>query len=118
EKDVGGSARGGAGSRADPGSPGRSAPSGASAPGGTGGPRTVLADAPHLAGRTGRGVTVAVIDSGVHVPHPHLPAVAGAVAFDVHGDPAADVVDRLGHGTAVAAAIHEKAPDAEIWTVK
>ena len=29
-----------------------------------------------------------------------------------------DVVDRLGHGTAVAAAIREKAPDAELLSVK
>jgi subtilisin family serine protease len=61
---------------------------------------------------------VAVVDSGVNVPHPHLPAVAGGVAFDLEGRQGHDYVDRLGHGTAAAAAIHEKAPDAELWAVK
>ncbi|NIR78361.1 MAG: hypothetical protein GWO00_08270, partial [Gemmatimonadetes bacterium] len=55
-------------------------------------------------------IRVAVVDSGVNVPHPHLPGVAGGVAFDVEGRESGDWVDRLGHGTAAAAAIHEKAP--------
>lgn len=63
-------------------------------------------------------VRVAVIDSGVNVPHPHLPAVAGGFAVDPHGRVGEDYVDRLGHGTAVAAAIHEKAPEAELVAVK
>lgn len=61
---------------------------------------------------------VAVIDSGVNVPHPHLDHVIGGVAVDAHGREHGDYVDRLGHGTAVAAAIHEKAPDAEIFVIK
>jgi hypothetical protein len=65
-----------------------------------------------------RSVGVAVIDSGVNVPHPHLPTVAGGVAFDLEGNESGDYVDRLGHGTAAAAAIHEKTPDAELWAVK
>ncbi|MEX2049381.1 MAG: S8 family serine peptidase [Gemmatimonadota bacterium] len=64
------------------------------------------------------GVTVAVVDSGVNVPHPHLPGVASGVAFDLEGKESLDYVDRLGHGTAAAAAIHEKAPGAEIHAVK
>ncbi|MDX1493752.1 MAG: S8 family serine peptidase [Longimicrobiales bacterium] len=63
-------------------------------------------------------VTVAVVDSGVHVPHPHLPSVAGGVAIDLEGRESGDYVDTLGHGTAAAAAIHEKAPHAELWAVK
>ncbi len=63
-------------------------------------------------------IRVAVVDSGVNVPHPHLPGVAGGVAFDVEGRESGDWVDRLGHGTAAAAAIHEKAPGAELWAVK
>jgi hypothetical protein len=66
----------------------------------------------------GSGVSVAIIDSGANVPHPHLPAVAGGVAFDPQGTRSNDWVDRLGHGTAVTAAIHEKAPGAELWVVK
>lgn len=67
-----------------------------------------------LAGRTGRGVRIAVIDSGVHAGHPHIGAIAGAAAFDDEGRVGDDSIDRLGHGTAIAAAIHEKAPDAEL----
>ncbi|HUE97585.1 MAG TPA: S8 family serine peptidase [Longimicrobiaceae bacterium] len=71
-------------------------------------------DHPLVAGRTGRGVGIAVIDSGVNLGHPHVGRLASGIAFDESGRPHGDVVDRLGHGTAVAAAIHEKAPDAEI----
>jgi subtilisin family serine protease len=67
---------------------------------------------------TGRGVRVAVIDSGVHAAHPHIVSVAGGVAIDEDGGERGDYVDRLGHGTAVAAAIREKAPDAELYAVK
>ncbi len=67
---------------------------------------------------TGRGVRIAVVDSGVHAAHPHLGSVAGGVAIDGDGRELDDFVDRLGHGTAVAAAIREKAPDAEIYAVK
>ena len=72
----------------------------------------------HLAGRTGRGVRVAVIDSGVHAGHAHVGTVAGGVAIDGAGVFAADFSDRLGHGTAVAAAIREKAPEASIVAVR
>jgi subtilisin family serine protease len=67
---------------------------------------------------TGRGVRVAVIDSGVHAGHPHVGFVAGGVAIDEDGRVHDDYVDRLGHGTAVVAAIREKAPDAELYAVK
>jgi hypothetical protein len=56
---------------------------------------------------------IAIIDSGIHPGHPHVGAVAGAVHFA-----GADAVDRLGHGTAIAGAIREKAPDAELYAVK
>ena len=71
-----------------------------------------------LAGRTGRGISVAVIDSGIHPSHPHIERVAAGVAIDEAGQRTGDVTDRLGHGTAVAAAIHEKAPDAVLVAVK
>ncbi|HZT75798.1 MAG TPA: ABC transporter transmembrane domain-containing protein, partial [Vicinamibacterales bacterium] len=63
-------------------------------------------------------VRVAVIDSGVHASHPHVGGVAGGVAIDADGRETDDYVDRLGHGTAVAAAIREKAPDAELYAVR
>jgi hypothetical protein len=71
-----------------------------------------------LAGRTGRGVSVAIVDSGVHPGHPHIGRIAGGVAIDDQGAVGGDLTDRLGHGTAVAAAIHEKAPDAVLVAVK
>lgn len=67
---------------------------------------------------TGRGVRVAVIDSGVHSAHPHVGGVAGGISIRPDGSTDAGFVDRLGHGTAVAAAIREKAPDAELFAVK
>ena len=63
-------------------------------------------------------VRVAVIDSGVHASHPHIGGVSGGIAIDEHGDAHDDYVDRLGHGTAVTAAIREKAPAADIYAIK
>ncbi len=78
--------------------------------------RRFTLDAPPFAGRTGRGVRVAVVDSGIAEGHPHVGAVAGAIV--VGGAESPDALDRIGHGTAVAAAIREKAPDAELIAVK
>lgn len=56
---------------------------------------------------------MAVIDSGVHAAHPHVGAVAESVCIDPP-DGEGDTVDRLGHGTAVAAAIRDLAPGATL----
>jgi hypothetical protein len=69
-------------------------------------------------GATGRGVRIAVIDSGVHAAHPHIQGVACGIGIAAQGHVHADYTDRLGHGTAVTAVIREKAPDAEIVAVK
>ena len=61
---------------------------------------------------------VAVIDSGVHAAHPHVGGVSGGFAVREDGTLAEDYVDRLGHGTAVTAAIREKAPAAGILAIK
>jgi subtilisin family serine protease len=71
-----------------------------------------------LAGRTGRGVRVAVIDSGIHASHPHVGGIAAGASFDRLGRIGGDGADRLGHGTAVAAAIREKAPEAELLSAR
>lgn len=60
---------------------------------------------------------IAIIDSGVNPGHPHVAGVAGGVSLTAAGE-SADYFDRLGHGTAVAGAIREKAPDAELYAVK
>lgn len=67
---------------------------------------------------TGRGVRVAVVDSGVHAAHPHVNGVAGGVGFDADGRAHDDYVDRLGHGTAVVAAIKDLSPDVDVFAVK
>lgn len=76
-----------------------------------------------LAGLSGRGVAIAVIDSGVHPGHDHINA--GRLGPGVMVLPDGAVVDgdgvwldRLGHGTAVTAAVHEKAPDARCIPVR
>ena len=62
---------------------------------------------------------VAVIDSGVHARHPHISGVSGGVSIGPEGVIEQDsYVDRLGHGTAVMAAIHEKATQAEYFAVQ
>ncbi len=71
-----------------------------------------------MASLTGRGVRIAVVDSGVHASHPHVGGVAGGIAIDEDGNVHDDYVDRLGHGTAVTAAIREKAPHAELYAVR
>jgi subtilisin family serine protease len=78
----------------------------------------VLLSLSALGTKTGRGVRVAVIDSGVHAAHPHVHGVWGGIGIDDDGGEHEDYVDRLGHGTAVAAAIREKAPAAELYAIK
>ncbi|CAN5245294.1 hypothetical protein BH10PSE12_BH10PSE12_04290 [soil metagenome] len=63
---------------------------------------------------SGQGVRIAVIDSGVHPDHPHIDAgrLCAGVAISADGtvmDGAEATLDGLGHGTAVTAAIQEKA---------
>jgi subtilisin family serine protease len=72
----------------------------------------------YLAEHTGKGVRIAVIDSGVVAAHPHVGGVAGGLAIRDDGSVHDDYVDELGHGTAVTAAIREKAPGAEIIAIK
>ena len=64
----------------------------------------------------GLGVRIAVVDSGIAVGHPHVGEVAHGWSF-VDGD-SSDTADRIGHGTAVAAAIREKASWAELLPVR
>jgi len=74
-------------------------------------------------GATGRGVKVAVVDSGVEADHPRVGGLAGAVSIELDADGATKVVaglheDLVGHGTACAAIIRMLAPEAEIYSVR
>jgi subtilisin family serine protease len=75
-------------------------------------------------GSTGKGVRVAIVDSGIDDDHPAVggavrgwvePVVAedGAVTYrtERHGD-------AFGHGTACAGIVHRIAPDAELYSVR
>lgn len=68
-------------------------------------------------GASGRCV-VGVIDSGIHAGHPHVGAVVAGAGFDRGGTAHDDVVDQLGHGTAVAAAIQDLAPGVPVCPLK
>ena len=60
---------------------------------------------------------IAVIDTGINLSHPHICAPTQGVIFDPE-ETELSCTDTLGHGTAVAAAIQEKAPDANYYILK
>src|SRR5580658_2855996 len=68
--------------------------------------------------RSGRGARIAVIDSGVNARHPHIASLAGGISVLPGGIVEGSCTDMLGHGTAVMAAIQEKAPQAQYFAVK
>jgi subtilisin family serine protease len=68
-----------------------------------------------------RPIRIAIIDSGVHANHPHIGNITGGVTINPVGGLNSDATtytDRLGHGTAVAALIHQRAPQAHLFAVK
>jgi subtilisin len=74
---------------------------------------------------TGKGVKVAVIDSGIENGHPSVGWVAGGAVLvpDAAAPRGVRTVegphdDLFGHGTACAAIIRHAAPDAEIYSVR
>jgi len=78
-------------------------------------------------GSAGKGVRVAVVDSGIDSDHPALAgAVRGGVGIE-HDPSAPDSLryveeqtpqDVFGHGTACAGIIHALAPEAELYSVR
>jgi len=75
-----------------------------------------------LSARTGAGVRIALIDSGINEAHSHIGRIAGGVAFSLGPDdqvvPQENYRDRLGHGTALAGILRFKAPAAELFAVR
>ena len=74
------------------------------------------------AGSTGRGVKVAVIDTGIDAHHPAVGDVAGYVAIKLVDDEIVEDrsphVDESGHGTACAGIIRSLAPECELYSIK
>lgn len=70
----------------------------------------------------GKGIKIAVIDSGINTWHPHIQNVVGGIALTVNDEGrielSEDITDRLGHGTAVAGILSDQVPEAEIYAVK
>ena len=68
-----------------------------------------------MSARTGTGVRIALIDSGVNPAHSHVDPIAGGVAFGtgLNGEvlQTSDYRDTLGHGTALAGILKFKAWD-------
>jgi hypothetical protein len=67
---------------------------------------------------TGRGLKIAVIDSGVNLQHPHIMAPTRGASLGFTGPDGDSIDDKFGHGTAVTAAIQEKAPGAEYYALR
>lgn len=75
------------------------------------------------AGRTGRGVRVAVVDSGIDTEHPDLKGKVKESVEAVAEDGKIDFRpstsgDQAGHGTACAGIIASVAPEVELYSVK
>lgn len=69
----------------------------------------------------GRGVGVALIDSGVNAGHSHVGKVSGGVAVSLEEGRVVwedDFRDNMGHGTAIAGIIRAKAPAVELYGVR
>ena len=63
-------------------------------------------------------VRIGMIDTGVNAAHPHVGNIAGGVTIRPDGDAMPCYEDRLGHGTAIAALLHQQAPEAQLIAVK
>jgi len=75
-------------------------------------------------GATGRGVRVAIVDSGVDNAHPVVAAAVRGWAepqISEEGEVTINIAphqDVFGHGTACAGIVHKIAPEAELYSVR
>jgi hypothetical protein len=65
---------------------------------------------------------IAVIDSGINRNHFHVGKVAGGHGYRINGNGQVglhpDFEDEIGHGTAIAGILSQKAPFAELYSIK
>jgi subtilisin len=76
-----------------------------------------------FAGSTGKGVRVAILDSGIEASHPLVGEVQEAYAVSVDAEGNAEIAgddlgDRCGHGTACAGIVRSLAPECELVSVR
>jgi subtilisin family serine protease len=70
-------------------------------------------------GFTGKGIKVAVVDTGIDAQHPFLKDhIVGGFSPISKGTSVADYQDEQGHGTHVAGIIRQVAPDAQLLAVR
>jgi len=71
---------------------------------------------------TGRGVKVALVDSGINPQHSHVRGIEGGIGILSKGNGQVtftnDFGDRLGHGTACAGILRKKVPDVRLYGIK
>lgn len=75
-----------------------------------------------LSGLTGKGVKVAVVDSGINYRHSHVRRIEGGIGLDINEDReivfSEDIHDSIGHGTACAGVIRKIAEDVQLYSIK
>lgn len=71
---------------------------------------------------TGKGVKVALIDSGINPIHSHVQEISGGLSLTLNEEGmvcwGADYQDYIGHGTALAGIFRKKAPEVNLYAVK
>lgn len=73
---------------------------------------------------TGRGVKIGLVDSGIDLSHPKIGNIHSGVSISIEHNALIRKeencigIDKIGHGTACAGIIHNKAPDAAIFNIK
>ncbi len=71
---------------------------------------------------TGRGIKVAVVDSGIDATHPKIGRIAGGVELCMGPNgqviQGLDRFDGAGHGTACAGIIRRKAPEVDLYSIR